>query len=83
MNIVSGLLPKQLKNALPVKQPTAAPVPKVLAAGFGGTAATLIIIGAKRLLKIDVPPDAAAGIVALAAFGFSYFTKDRNKVGST
>jgi hypothetical protein len=85
VNVLTGLIPKQLKevlnvaapNTIPIKQPTLKPVPKVAAVGVGGVAATLIVVMAKRLLKIDVPPDVATGIVAIALFGFGFATKDR------
>ncbi len=51
--------------------PNPAPVPKVKAAGAGGIAATLLISLA-GLLGVDLPPEIAAAIVAVAAFLAGY-----------
>lgn len=48
-----------------------APVPKVAAAGAGGTAATLLVTLANAL-GLDLPPEVAAAIVAVAAFAAGY-----------
>lgn len=49
------------------------PIRKVSAAGVGGAAATVIIF-ILTLLDVDVPPEAAAGLAALLAFGAGYMT---------
>lgn len=64
-----------------LKQSSATPVPKVAAAGVGGLAGTMIIFAAKRFMKVDVPPDVAAGAVAIGAFVVAYFTKDKKVAG--
>jgi hypothetical protein len=53
------------------------PTPKVAAAGAGGIAATIIIFVCKRFLKVDVPPDVAAAVVAVVAFAAAYIKKSK------
>jgi type III secretion system FlhB-like substrate exporter len=52
----------------------AKPVPKVAAAGSGGVAATVLITIAAQF-GIDLPPEVAAGIVALVAFAAGYLKR--------
>jgi hypothetical protein len=50
------------------------PVPKVAAAGSGGVAATLLITLAQAL-GVELPPEVAAGIVAVVAFAAGYLKR--------
>jgi hypothetical protein len=54
-----------------VQSPTRKPVPKVAAAGTTG-AATTALVAIAQALGVDLPPEAAAGLVALAAFAAGY-----------
>ena len=56
--------------------PTAAPLPKVPAAGGDGLIATVLIAVAKQL-GLDLPEEVAAGIVAVVAFAAGYLKKDK------
>ena len=52
----------------------AKPVPKVAAAGSGGAAAA-ILIAVARQFGIELPPDVAAGLVAVVAFAAGYLKR--------
>lgn len=54
--------------------PAAKPVPKVAAAGSGGAAATVLIAIAAQF-GVDLPPEVAAGIVAVVAFAAGYLKR--------
>lgn len=54
--------------------PATKPVPKVAAAGSGGAAATVLIAVAAQL-GIDLPPEVAAGVVAIVAFAAGYLKR--------
>lgn len=51
-----------------------APTPKVAAAGTGGAAAAVLVTIAQAF-GVDLPPEAAAGIVALVAFAAGYLKR--------
>jgi hypothetical protein len=52
------------------------PVPKVQAVGAGGAFATVLVVVANAV-GLDLPPEVAAGLVAVATFAFGYFKRDK------
>jgi hypothetical protein len=52
------------------------PVPKVQAAGAGGAIATVLVIVANAV-GLDLPPEVASGLVAVAAFAAGYLKRDK------
>jgi hypothetical protein len=51
-----------------------APRPKVAAAGAGGAFATVLVVIANAA-GVDLPPEAASGIVAVVAFAAGYLKR--------
>lgn len=51
------------------------PTPKVAAGGIAGIAAGLLVVLANRL-GLDLPAEAATGIVAIAIWGASFLKRD-------
>lgn len=68
---------KPAATASPAASPLK-PVPKVAAAGTAGVAATVIIIVA-QMAKVDIPPEVAAGVVAIVTFAIGWWKKDHTK----
>lgn len=60
-------------------EPPLKPVPKVAATGYSAVAGTILVIIANAL-GLDLPPEAAAGIVALIAFVGGFIKKDRRAI---
>ena len=52
------------------------PVPKVAAAGIGGAVTTLVVWGLQAF-GVEVPPEAAVAIGALAAFIAGYLKSEQ------
>lgn len=48
------------------------PVSKVIATALGGATATLLVWVLDALASVEMPPEAAAALTALLAFGFGY-----------
>ncbi len=53
---------------------TAAPQPKVVAAGLGGALATIVVWLIGVLFRVDVPPAVAAAIATVFSFAAGYIT---------
>jgi putative flippase GtrA len=53
---------------------SAAPRPKVAAAGIAGAITTIVIWILNSLLGVEVPPEVAAAITTVLAFLAGYFT---------
>lgn len=51
------------------------PTPKMAATGISGAAATILVVVAKAL-GLDLPPEAAAALVLLAAYVAGFWKKD-------
>lgn len=60
-----------------MRSDSAAPKPKVAAAGAAGTAATVLVALAPQF-GIDLSPEAAAGIVTIASFAAGYLKRERS-----
>ena len=56
--------------------PSKMPVPKVAAAGIGGAVTTLVVWGLQAF-GVEVPPEAAVAIGALAAFIAGYLKSEQ------
>lgn len=59
-----------------MNQGSAQPTPKVVATGVTGAAAIILVAVANKL-GLDLPPEVAAAIVAVAAFAAGYLKRDR------
>lgn len=60
-----------------MNQGSAQPTPKVVATGVTGAAAIILVAVANKL-GLDLPPEVAAAIVAVAAFVAGYLKRDKN-----
>jgi putative flippase GtrA len=57
---------------------SAAPRPKVAAAGIAGAATTILIWILNSLLGVEVPPEVAAALATILAFLAGYFTPQQS-----
>ena len=54
---------------------TATPTPKMAAAGITGAVA-IVLVWLAGLFGLEVPPEVAAAVAAILAFGAGYFKRD-------
>lgn len=57
-------------------EPTRAPTRKVTAAGVGGAAATIVVIGIQMFTGAEIPMGLEAALATVFAFGAGYMTSE-------
>lgn len=63
---------------MPAQTTSSTPRPKVIAAGAGGTAATLLV-ALTNALGLELPAEVAGAIVTVAAFAAGYLKRDATR----